>query len=120
MTQHLIRNMSGIPLGSSPVTRAGTWSTPISTSVSSAAKVLIAANPNRTGLTIINKNPSEMYVRHAPFATAPVTAAIFDKIFPPFYEYTYEAHEVPLTEISAIGVGSGTLTGNWVISESAP
>ncbi|MBW4680210.1 MAG: hypothetical protein KME19_09005 [Microcoleus vaginatus WJT46-NPBG5] len=117
MTQQLIRNtMSGYPLNPTPPARAANWSIPLSVAVTSAAKVLIAANPNRTGLTITNKNPSEMYLRHAPFATLPVTTSVFDRIIPPFFSYTYEPHEVPLTEISALGLG--TISGNWTVSES--
>ncbi|MBD1939091.1 hypothetical protein [Microcoleus sp. FACHB-68] len=110
--------MSGFPLNSAPAARATNWSAPLSVAVTSTAKVLIAANANRTGLTIVNKNPSEMYIRCAPFASLPVTTTAFDRIIPPHYSFTFDSHEVPTTEISALAVG--TISGNWTVSESAP
>lgn len=110
--------MSGFPLNGAPAARAGTWTAPASVAVSATAKVLIAANLNRTGLTIVNKNPSEMYIRCAPFATLPVSTTAFDRVIPPYFSFTFDSHEVPTTEISALAVG--TISGNWTVSESAP
>lgn len=93
--------------------------TPVEVSASATAVDLVAANPDRKSLSLINESPYELLVNTGEVATPANQASNTNKIkiIPGQTEYTFELNELPLEALNGIWVGSATPTGVVVVVE---
>lgn len=69
---------------------------------------LIAANPNRKAMRIINETDTEMLIAIGTLELTPASAINKILILPPQSAWTFGPHELPLQALNAIWVESPT------------